>query len=378
MTSQKLALVDFLADIPDFRQPCGKRYSLVSVLSLAVAAMMCGYKTYSAIAEWGHNYGKDMALSLGFKEGKTPCATTFFNILSGLDRQEVEKILGQWAESVQSSRCDEDSYQAVAIDGKSLRGSIKQGAPAAHLVSALGQRLGLTLYQVAVAEKTNEITAADQLLCGLILKDKIITADAILTQRKVCEKIIAAGADYCLPVKENQPALLAQIQGAIEGVEFHVQPPTKAETTECGHGRIEQRKMIATSALADQGIWPGLEQVYSIERRVIEQKSGKHYYEKAYGISSLSAKRARAEELMELVRGQWTIENKSHWERDVVYEEDRSQVRKGSVPQVMAALRNTAIGMMRVAGESSIAKACRRFAAQPASALALIGINITP
>lgn len=375
MTSQKLALVDLLAQIPDFRQSSGKRYSLLSILSLAVAAMLCGYKTYSAIADWGRVYGHALAQALGFKDGKTPCAATFYNIFSRLDKEDVEQKLSRWAESLQIQSQQEGLCEAASIDGKSLRGSKKQGAVAAHLLSAVGHRLGLTLYQVAVSDKTNEIGAVKQLLDELILKDKVITVDALLTQQEVSQTIIDRGGDYVMVVKENQPTLLAQVKGAIEGIAFYTQQGEKAQTLDCQHGRIEHRKIISTSVLSDHGLWPGLDQVFKIERRVIKAKSGQEAFEEVYGITSLSRERAGGDVLLKVVRGHWCIENKSHWVRDVIFDEDRSQVSKGSLPQIMAALRNTAIGLMRWNGERSIAAACRRFAAQPWSALALLGIQ---
>jgi predicted transposase YbfD/YdcC len=130
--------------------------------------------------------------------------------------------------------------------------------------------------------------------------------------------------------------------------------------------------------LADCGVWTGLEQAFKIDRRIVEQKSGKARNEEVYGITSLSRERAAAATVLEINREHWSIENKSHWVRDVTYDEDRSQVRKGSMPQILAALRNTTIGLLRWSGERNIAAACRRFAAQPWAALALIGIHITP
>jgi predicted transposase YbfD/YdcC len=209
------------------------------------------------------------------------------------------------------------------------------------------------------------------------LKDKLITVDALLTQQEVAQTIVDEGGDYVMIVKANQPTLLAQVEGAIEGVEFYTQAPQRAQTLDYGHGRIEDRNIVTSSVLADQEIWPGLEQVFKIERRVIEQKTCKERFEEVYGITSLSRERGGAETLLEIVRGHWCIENKSHWVRDVIFDEDHSQVRKGSVPQVMGALRNAAIGLMRWSGESCIAAACRQFAAQPWSALALLGITIT-
>lgn len=149
----------------------------------------------------------------------------------------------------------------------------------------------------------------------------------------------------------------------------------EAETLDIGHGRIEHRRLVSSSALSDSQLWPGIKQVMKIERTVIKKKSGAERREVVYGVTSLSRQQARAEQLLKMSRGHWHIENKSHWVRDVTYDEDRSQVRSGSIPQVMAAMRNAAIGLMRCAGETNIAAACRRFAAQPWSALALIGIK---
>ena len=122
--------------------------------------------------------------------------------------------------------------------------------------------------------------------------------------------------------------------------------------------------------------WPGLTQVFELGRHVSIKKTEQERVEVVYGVTSLSPERATPGRLLELVRGHWHIENKSHWVREVTFDEDRSQVRCGSIPQVMAALRNTTIGLLRWAGYRNIAAACRRLAAQPTQALALIGIEI--
>jgi predicted transposase YbfD/YdcC len=198
----------------------------------------------------------------------------------------------------------------------------------------------------------------------------------LLTQRKVAKRIVSEAGDYVMTVKENQQELLAIIEGAIEGIAFYRQEAEVAETLDCRHGRIESRKLVSTSVLSKQEeIWPGIEQVFQIERHCVEKKSGKESVEVVYGVTSLSREKAGAEELLQLVRGHWQIENQSHWVRDVIYGEDHSQVRIGNIAQAMAALRNVSIGLMRVAGEGNIAKACRKFAAQPWHALALIGIS---
>jgi predicted transposase YbfD/YdcC len=376
MTSIPLALVDVLADVPDFRQSKGKRYSLTAVLSLSVAAILCGYKSYSAIAEWGRFYGQNFLQALGFQNFKTPCAATLHNIFSQLDKQLLEAKLALWAHTLLQQAPPELHANEVAVDGKTLCGSKKQGCLDAHLLSALSHRLGLTLFQQAVEDKTNEIGAIAELLKGLFLQGKIITMDALLTQRKVARQILKGGADYVMVVKSNQPQLLSIVEGAMQGVEFHIQEAQQASSVDVGHGRIEERCIVVSSVLSKQEeVWPGLEQVFELKRHRVEKKSGKESLEVLYGVTSLSREKASAADLLRLVRGHWEIENRSHWVRDVVYGEDQSQVRVGNVGQVMSALRNTAIALMRLAGESNIARACRKYAAQPWQALALIGIQ---
>jgi hypothetical protein len=149
-----------------------------------------------------------------------------------------------------------------------------------------------------------------------------------------------------------------------------------ARTVDLGHGRIEQRNLTTSAALVEYSDWPGLAQVFELGRHVMFPKTGKERVEVAYGITSLRPERATPERLLALVRGQWQIENQSHGVRDVTFDEDRSQVRCGNIPQVLAALRHTTVGLLRWAGHTNIAAACRRLAAQPVQALALIGIEM--
>ena len=374
MTRPSLALIEVFSAIPDFRQAQGKRHPLPAILALAAAAMLCGYRSYSAIAEWGRNYGQALATALGFSNGKTPCAATLHTVFRHLDKQRFEAQLGRWAEAVLSAT-PTPALEAEAIDGKSLRGSQKQGATGAHLLSVVSHRLGLTLLQSGVPDKTNEIGAVNELLAGLILKGRVITIDALLTQRKLAEAILARGGHYVMLAKDNQPELRKWIKALFDEPLWLREKPQVADSLDCGHGRIEKRHLQVSSALSDHQLWPGLEQVFVIEREVTQQKSGKRRQEVVYGCTSLTKADASAEQLLRWVRGHWTIENQSHWVRDVTMDEDRSQVRKGNIPEVMAALRNTVIGLLRKAGESNIAAACRKFAAQPQAALALIGIK---
>jgi predicted transposase YbfD/YdcC len=376
MIAQPQPLIEVFAEIPDFRRCRGKRHPLPALLSLACCAMLCGYRSYSAIAEWGHNYGTRIAQALGFTHN-TPCAATLHTVFRHVERDTLEAKLGAWAEQVVVSLppAPPAGEAAIALDGKTLRGSRKQGAPGVHLLSALSHRLGLTLAQQAVDDKTNEITQVETVLRQLVLQDRVVTMDALLTQRHIAQTIVDEGGDYVMTVKENQPQLRADIE-----LIFTLPPvgdrQETARTVDIGHGRIEQRNITTSEALVGYSDWPGLAQVFELGRHVMDQKTGKERVEVVYGVTSLSPQRATPARLLELVRGQWQIENKSHWVRDVTFDEDRSQVRCGNIPQVMAALRNTAIGLLRWAGYTNIAAACRQLAAQPVQALALIGIAL--
>jgi len=376
MIAHPRPLIEVFAAIPDFRKPRGKRHPLSAIFALASCAMLCGYRSYSAMAEWGRNYGARLAQALGFTHD-TPCAATLHTIFRHVNRDEVEAHLGAWADSVVSSlpTAPELPEVAMALDGKTLRGSKKQGAPGTHLLSALAHHVGVTLAQQGVDDKTNEISAVETLLCQLVVEGRMVTMDALLTQRHVAQTIVDKGGDYVMIVKDNQPQLRADIE-----LVFALPPAgdrqATARTVDIGHGRIEQRNITTSEALVGYSDWPGLAQVFELGRYVITQKTTKEQIEVVYGVTSLRPERGTPERLLALVRGHWQIENKSHWVRDVTFDEDRSQVRCGNIPQVMAALRNTTIGLLRWAGYSNMAAACRRFAAQPDLALTLLGIKL--
>ncbi len=376
MIAHPRPLIEVFAARPDFRQARGQRHPFTAIFALACCAMLCGSRSYSAIAEWGRNDGTRIAQALGFTHA-TPCAATFYTIFRHVPRDEFEARLGAWADSVVGSLPVDPATPevAIALDGTTLRGSKQQGAPGTHLLSALAHHVGVTLAQHAVDDKTNEITAVASLLCQLVLEGRIVTMDALLTQRHVAQAIVDKGGDYVMIVKENQPQLRADLE-----LVFTLPPAgdrqERARTVDIGHGRIEQRNITTSEALIGYSDWPGLAQVFEVGRHVILQKTGQERAEVVYGVTSLCPERATPERLLELVRGHWQIENKSHWVRAVTCDEDRSQVRCGSMPQVRAALRNTTIGLLRGAGYTNMAAACRQLAAQPIRALALIGVKL--
>ena len=197
----------------------------------------------------------------------------------------------------------------------------------------------------------------------------VVTGDAEFTQRNLCRQIIRQGGQYLFTVKDNQPTLLDDI------VTLFADPPTMpAQIVKRNrHGdRQETRRLEASTELNEYSGWPHMAQVCRVEREVI--RKGETKREVAYLITSLRPDEASPERLLELNRGHWGIENRLHHVRDVTLGEDASQVRKGAAPQVMAALRNTVIGLLRQKGATNIAEALRRNAAHPYAALSLIGI----
>lgn len=369
-------LIDVLAEISDPRAARGKRHGLSALLGLVCVATLCGYQTYSAMAEWGRYYGAGFLQALGFTHPTPPCAATLYRVLRALDPRAVEAALNGGAAEMLDTLPPPSPAEAegVALDGKTLRGSRRQGAPGTHLLSALSHRLGLTLAQVAVDDKTNEITAVQEVLTRLVVQGRVFTMDALLTQRAVAQTIVEQEGDYIMVVKDNQKRLRQDLAGLLTLPDPPQTPPRVAQTTDTGQGRHEHRHLRVRTLHPDDSTWPGAQQVFRLERARIFRRTGEVERDLIYGITSLSAEEASPARLLRLVRAHWHNENKSHYGRDVTFDEDRSQVRTGSIPQLMATFREGAIGLLRCAGATNIAKATRQCSACPWDTLALIGL----
>ena len=180
-------------------------------------------------------------------------------------------------------------------------------------------------------------------------------------------------------VKDNQPTLCEDIATLFEPEECvpGFSPALKdfrtAKTVNKGHGRMEYRTLQASVELNDYLNWPGVQQVFRLERRAVILKTGEVRQDTVYGLTSLPPSRADADRLLEITRGYWQIENRSHWVRDVTFDEDHSQARKGTLPQMMAALRNVVIGLLRHHHFQFIPDSWDFFSAYPSKALATIG-----
>jgi DDE_Tnp_1-associated/Transposase DDE domain len=209
--STPLSLLEVLAQVPDPRSRHGRRHPLTAILSLAVLAMLSGANSYQAIAQFGRDKGFALAHALGFTRGKTPTKSTFSVLFRLLDVSLFEAALSRWI----ISRLPAGSEKAIALDGKTARGSRDGEVPGQHLVAAYYAEAQAVLAQLKVDAKTNEHKAALTLLGLLPVKGNIFTGDALFCQRDLCAAIIEAGGDYLFAVKDNQPSLVSDIQAGL-------------------------------------------------------------------------------------------------------------------------------------------------------------------
>jgi predicted transposase YbfD/YdcC len=244
------------------------------------------------------------------------------------------------------------------VDGKTLRGSGHGDQDRRHLLAALDHAHGVVLGQADVDATTNEITEFCGLLDRIEIAGAVITADAMHAQHSHARYLAGRDAHYLLTVKGNQPGLHDQL-AALPWREV----PVACDTRERGHGRREHRTLKVT-AVARGLLFPHAAQAIQIVRR--RRLTGKkRSAETCYAVTSLAATQASPAELAAIIRGHWAIEDRLHWVRDMDFDEDRSQVRTGSGPRIMAALRNLAITILRLAGHASIATALRYHARRP-------------
>ena len=357
------ALITALLQVTDFRKRRGKRHPLSALLALAYAAALCGARSLTAFSQWGREHGAELLAQLGFTHFPGPCVATLRRIFRHLDAATLGRVLTAWLQA------HFPAEQGLAFDGKILRGSRTESGEAVALVAAFAQAVGVALGQQPI-QHGDEVQATLTLLQSLDLHGWVVTGDARLTQKPLTKTVIDQGGDYTLIVKRNQPILHDNIALLFAESAVVADTLTAAQTV---HGdRIEECTLQASTALADYCDWPGLEQVFRLERQVTRKKTGVQTCQVVFGITSLASKRADADRLLDITRGHWGIEDRLHWVRDVDFDEDHSRVRCGSAPQVMAAIRNLAIGLMRLAGYPCIAAALRHFALHSAEAVQLV------
>jgi predicted transposase YbfD/YdcC len=380
LAGQCPGLLEYLARVPDPRDPRGVRHTLPSLLLAAVAAVLAGARSFAAVGEWVADAPPQVLAALGVRHDPLarrfdpPDEATIRRVLEAVDAAALDAAVGSWlgarlraAGQGQGRR----ARRALAVDGKAVRGTrhASGDGQAVHLLAVLDQRAGAVLAQGSVDGKTNEITQFAPLLKDLDLAGCVVTADAMHTQREHAEFLVSEkNAHYILVVKKNQPTLYTQVNNL---------PwrniPAGDRQHDRGHGREEHRTLKAAAVTAGLA-FPHAAQAIRVTRRIRPINGGKWRTITVYAITSLTAAQATPAQLAAWIRGHWQIEVLHHI-RDVTYGEDASQTRTGNGPQVMATLRNLTIGILKMAGHTSIAAACRHHARDASRVLTTLQLS---
>ena len=289
------AAARLFAGVTDPRVERTRRHLLCDILLIALCATLAGAEGFCDMAEWGAMKEGWLRTFLDLPGG-IPSHDTFERVFRRLDPQELHACFLRWLESAASTA---DGGGHVAIDGKTLRRSFDgvEGTRALHVVSAFAaDGLGLVLGQVAVADKSNEITAIPELLRVLDLQGAVVTIDAMGCHKAIAAQITGQGGDYLLALKGNHPVLCADVERLFgDAAALTAQNPTRAETVEKDHGRIETRRAVALEAGALLGglrglaAWPGVQSVAMVEARREPAAGGTASVERRFFLSSLPA-----------------------------------------------------------------------------------------
>jgi predicted transposase YbfD/YdcC len=346
--------------IPDPRRRQGLRYDLAYLLTSLAAAILCNRNSTVAAAEWCRDHQDLLEKHFGPRKFSCPDGSLYRKLLPRIDACQIEAALGAWIRATLVAPPDEP----IALDGKKVRGARTGDEHAPDLLSFCTHYSQETLLQVLVGEKTNEIPVALAFLPLLPVAGRVYTADALHTHRPFFQGIQVLHGPTVLIVKNNQPTLKEHLVTSFADADATFE---QACTLDLQKGRKEMRSLKVTSALNDylQQDWPGVAQVAQLTRTITTGKTGKTTTEVIYLITTLSASQASPERLLELVRGHWCIENRSHYVRDVTFGEDRSRLRTGHAPQIFAALRNLAITLIHRHGSSQIASSRRSLSSHP-------------
>jgi predicted transposase YbfD/YdcC len=365
LTINLTELLERLQTVPDQRKRRGVRYPLAVLLAIALLAKLCGQSQVHALAQWAHERAAELSVVFGLKRARMPHPTTWTRVLGNAVAADALEAALQPLLLRPTAEVPERASRQIALDGKTLRGTISATARSGvHLVSAYQVDDRVSLLQVKVSTKGNELVVAPQLLARLDLQGVLVTGDAMFAQRNLSSQIVEAGGDYCWIVKENQPTLYDDLR-LLFGPQPEELPGTSpipddfvtVRTVDKGHGRLEERVLTSSSLLAEYQGWPYLAQAFEVVRTSYQRRGCSR--EVRYGITSAPARSASAARVLAGVRGHWRIENGLHYRRDVTLKEDASLARIGEAPHILATLNNFICGLTAQAGISNLA-ACQR------------------
>jgi len=331
-------IMDYFVSIEDPRKWRNVRHKLEDIIILSIVAVICGAEGWEEIEEFGNSKETFFKSILELPHG-IPSHDTIRRVFMLLEPDSFEKSFKSWTESLVKKR-----KGVLAFDGKTLRGSHDRvnGKSPIHIVSAWSDANGIVLGQIAVGDKSNEITAIPKLIEFLDLKGLVVTIDAMGTQTKIADKIIEKGGDYILALKGNQGYLKELVESGFKSRKADL----SFETIGKDHGRIETRKCQVINQLEwmDEEIirWQGLKSIIKIDS--VREIQNTKTEETRYYISSL---KENAELIINSIREHWGIENKLHWSLDVTFREDESRKRAGKSAKNFTIVRRIALNLLR-------------------------------
>jgi predicted transposase YbfD/YdcC len=371
------ALMEFLEQVTDQRKRRGRRYSLPFLIVMIILAKLSGENKPMGIADWLKMRCKQLVAAFNRDRDTVPSLNTIRRTLART--VTAEELQSAFIRFLHQEYGGQQSVQ-VTLDGKTMRGTIPKGqGEGVHLLAAYLPAEGIVLMQIVVEGKENEIVVAPRVLKALDLRGRVVCGDAMLTQRDLSVQILSQGGDYIWFVKDNQPRLRWDVE------QFFTPPrktpgwqaPTLAQdvarTTQKGHGRLEKRMLTAMPDETGFIDWPGLQQVFKLERKVTCMATGTISTDTVYGITSLSPENASARELLAWTQNHWRIENSLHYRRDVTLLEDATRISNPKQAEVMAILNNFVIGLVNKLGFSNLARAQRIFDARLTIGLSAYG-----
>jgi len=347
-------ILGYFDGLEDPRSDINLKYPLVSVVLIAMMAVLAGAGGPTAISRWANfpDRKKRLAKWLDLPAGDVPCKDVFRRVLCLLNPAAFQACFVQWLQSLRARAVAATGVEqpVLAVDGKTLRRSHdrKKDLGALHSVSVWASEFGLSLGQVSCAEKSNEITAIPGLLRLVDIKGTIITIDAMGTQKAIAAQIIHGGADYVLAVKGNQETLE---RGLLEHIDKHLDSDfadadaRRHVTVEKGHGREEHRTYVQLPVpddLPERAKWKGLRTIGMAT--LVCTRDGHQTSEVRYFISSLSM---GVKCFARAVRSHWGIENSCHWSLDMTYREDESRIRDRHVAENFAWLNRFTLSLLK-------------------------------
>ena len=352
-------LLRAFAELEDPRMNRTKKHSLSDILTLSICAVICGADGWVQVEEFGSCKEEWFRTFLDLPHG-IPSHDTLGRVFARLDPQAFEECFLQWiAELATASK-----GRLVAIDGKTIRRSLDaaNGREAIHMVSAWCQANHMVLGQLATDAKSNEITAIPKLLKLLDLDEAVVTIDAAGCQKKIAKQIVDQGADYVLQLKGNQGGLHAETVELFDQClrdDCHGIAYTTATRTNGGHGRIERRRIWATSEVgwfAERSKWKKLRSLIRVQAtRTVDGETSCEY---RYYISSLPADDPK--QLLGYIRGHWSVENNLHWCLDVSFGDDDRRIRKGHGAENFARLSRIALNLLKAQTQHKVGLKTKR------------------